>query len=322
MGFRGYVIVVVAWVFGACGSAQPEGRAQGQLADSTIEDGEALLEQNDYTEAAQVFTEIVDREPNNAKAHYYLGLSMKNLGDLAAAEAHYKLAINYDANLAAAHNNLGLLLLDKGDLVQAEAELKIYLQQRSDDAAAHYNYGLVLEEAGKVKKAQEYYETAAELDPEDPFPLLGMGDLARKKEQFSKALTYYQKAKKVAPDSPELVLKEGQTLLDLKRLEEAIGVLDDLKTIPRVDPSILATAGVLLARFDEDARAATFYRAALANDANYAAAHFLLANALARKKAFTEAAEHFERFLAISPDAPEADTARKRLNACRANMPQ
>ncbi len=317
---RGFIILVVVWLVTACGSAQPDSSTTGQLADSTIKDGEALLEQEDFVKAAQVFEQIVSREPDNAEAHYYLGLSKKNLGDLALAEKHYKLAIDCDANLQAAHNNLGLLLLDKGDLVQAESELHTYLAQQPDDAAANFNYALVLEAMGKVKKAREHYENAAELDPADPSPLLGLGDLARKEDKFLKALAFYQKARKLAPDSLDLVLVEGQTLLDLKRRDEAITLLFGLTTTPNVDPGILATAGLLLARIDEDEKALKLYRTALANDDNYAAAHFLLANALARGKAFKEAAFHFERFLEISPQAPEADTARKRLNACRASL--
>lgn len=313
-------IILAAWLFAACGGAQPSGKSS-DLADSrTIEDGEALLEQGKFTEAAEVFGGIVKREPNDAKAHYYLGLAKKNLGDLAAAEEHYRLAIGYDANLPAAHNNLGILLLEKGDLVHAESELHTYLQQQPDDAGAFFNYGLVLEAMGKVREARENYEKAAELDPEDPAPWLGLGDLARKEGDFLEALSSYRKGRKAAPQAPELTLKEGQTLLDLKKLKKGAAVLEELAAMPDVDPGIVTTAGILLAKFDEDEKAMVLYEAALASDDAYAAAHLLLANALARKKRFAKATEHYERFLEISPDAPEAEAARRRLDACRARM--
>ena len=83
---------------------------------------------------------------------------------------------------------------------------------------------------------------------------------------------------------------------------------------------MLATAGVLLARYDEDDRAIALYRSAIDRSDDYAPAHLMLANALARKKAFEEAAGHYERFLALAPDAPEAETARQRLEACRSQQ--
>ncbi len=313
-------VILTFWLLTACGGAETKNESPSQEGSSTIEEGETLIEQGEIAAAAQVFEQIISKESGNAKAHYYLGMTKKNLGDPAAAEEHYRLAIGYDANLPAAHNNLGLLLLEKGDLVHAESELNTYLRQRPDDAAAHFNYGLVLEAQGDAAKAKEHYEKSSELDPEDSSPLLGLGDLARRADNLEGALLLYRKGKQLAPDSPEFAIKEGQTLLDLKRLDEGITVLETLPNLTESGPNILATAGVLLAKFDEDDRAISLYRAALAKDDSYAVAHLLLANALARKKQFAEAAGHYERFLAVAPNAPEVPTVKKRLEACKAQM--
>ena len=53
-------------------------------------------------------------------------------------------------------------------------------------------------------------------------------------------------------------------------------------------------------------------------DDSYPRAHILLANALARGGQFAEAAVHFEKFIALAPEAPEADAARKGLEVCNA----
>ncbi len=317
MKMRAFVLCLI-WLCASCGGPQPaDSTASGS---ATIEDGETLLEQGEYAAAAKVFEKIVSSEPENAQAHYYLGVTKKSLGDLAGAEDHYRLAIGYDANLPAAHNNLGLLLLEKGDLVHAESELNTYLRQRPEDGDAHFNYGLVLEASGDAIKAAEHYQKAAELNPEDPVPWLGLGDLARGAGDFDEALKHYKKGSQLAPDSADLAVKVGQTLLDLKRLDEAVAVLDALPSMPDCDPGILATAGVLLAKFDEDDRAIALYRAAIKIDNGYKTAHLLLANALARKKQFAEAAEHYERFISLAPDAKEAPTARQRLEACQAQL--
>lgn len=304
----------------ACGGGQPAGGSGKPIAAGSIADGEALIQQGEYEAASKLFGELVVERPDSAKAHFYLGVCHENLGAAADAIEQYKLAIGYDANLAEAHNNLGNLLLEQGELVHAEAELHSFLKQRPDESAAHYNYGLVLEAMGKLEGARAQYERAAELDAEDAAPIIGLADLERSRDNHEAALALYRKARKVAPEDPAPVLSEGQTLLELKRLDEAIEVLGSLAAMTDADAPTTTTGGMLLARYDEDAKAMELYRAALERDETYPLAHLLLANALARGGAFGEAAAHFERFLELAPDAPEAAAARKGLDVCRAKQ--
>jgi tetratricopeptide (TPR) repeat protein len=316
MSYRALALSTV-FLFAACGGAATGDGGSTPRGPATLEQGELLLERGEHQEAAAVFGRILEDDPANAQAHYYLGVCKRNLGDLEGAEQQYRLAIGYDANLPAAHNNLGLLLLEKGDLTHAESELHTYLGQKPEDAGAHYNYALVLEESGDLSGAEEHYEKAASLDPEDPAPWAGLGDLSRRGGKLEEALERYREGRRTASDSAELAIREGQTLLDLKRLDEAIAVFEGLDGMEDCGPDLLATAGVLLARFDENDRAISLYRAAIARSDDYAPAHLMLANALARKKEFGAAAGHYERFLALAPDAPEAETAKQRLEICR-----
>ncbi|MDJ0762729.1 MAG: tetratricopeptide repeat protein [Myxococcota bacterium] len=312
--------IVVLTLLVACGGSKITTRENEPAGPMTIKRGEALLEKGDFSGALSVFEAVVEEEPQNAMGHYYIGVAQNNLGNPDAAESHYRLAIGYDANLKAAHNNLGLLLLEKGDLTHAEAALNTYLKLSPDDPSAHFNYALVLESMEKPGQARAHYEKATELDPEDPGPWQGLGDLDRQDGDLKAALASYQKGRKAAPHSPALALREGQTLLELTRLEEAISVFESLTPLPESSAEILTTAGMLLAKYEENDRAVEFYGAALEKDEAYGMAHLLIANALARKKQFAKAAHHYERFLEIAPDSKAAGTAQERLNACKAQM--
>nr|MDQ3034758.1 hypothetical protein [Myxococcota bacterium] len=59
-------------------------------------------------------------------------------------------------------------------------------------------------------------------------------------------------------------------------------------------------------------------RALIADEPTYAPAHWVLANMLAAREQWREAAEHYQAFLRIAPDAPEAEQARARLAHVRA----
>jgi tetratricopeptide (TPR) repeat protein len=313
-------VIVFACILSACGQAQKQNTPPVQETVGSVKDGEILLAQNEFEKAAVLFEHILAKQPENAEAHYYFGLAKKRLGDFSAAEKHYRLAIEFDQSLLPAHNNLGLLLLEKGALDQAEAELRIYVTKRQDDPAAHYNYGLVLEEMGRMEEAENHYKTATELDPKDPYPWMGMGDLARYKREFETALDFYNKASEWAPALPELLIKKGQTLLDLKRTQDAMDILAPLPANPHASPDLITIAGVLLANARQEDQAIQFYQAALSKDGDYATAHLLLANALARKEHYAKAARHYELFLSLSEETAQTPEIRKRLEICRSKM--
>jgi tetratricopeptide (TPR) repeat protein len=307
----------------ACGGAPSGGgkTADGDtaLAKGTVADGEAMVERGDFVKAAMLFERIVVEEPDNPKAHYYLALSRRQLGDVKAAITHYEKAITLDDNLMDAHINLGLLLMDEGDLNRAEAELGRYLKASPEAADAQFNYGLVQETMGNLDKAESHYKKAVELDPEDPSALFGLGDVARKRGDKKGAVAFYEKARALDPEMPELVFVEGQTLLEMKETARACKLFTSLLDMSSPNLVVVNEAGKAIAGTDK-ACAAALYRGALEKDGKFAAAHFYLGNLLARDKEFEEAAKHFEQFIAIAPNDPAAPDARKRLEACKAQM--
>ena len=318
MTVRLFVILQLIWGLLSCGGTPPSETTTPKQT-GTIAEGEMLIEKGDFKGAAAIFQAIADQSPDNAKAQFYLGVAEKNLGNIDEAIAHYESAINLDGQLMDAHINLGLLLLDKGDLKRAESELGIYLKASPDASDAHFNYGLVQEAMGNLDKAEEHYKKAMSLDPEDSSPLFGLGDLERSRGNLQAAIDWYEKARALNPESAELVFVEGQTLLKMKKAAKACDTLSSLLDMSKVDLVVVSEAGKLIAKADA-ACAIKLYEGAIAADDTFAAAHFYLANTLAREKKFGDAKAHYERFLELAPDDPAAGNARKRLAACEAAM--
>jgi tetratricopeptide (TPR) repeat protein len=318
MTVRLFIILQLAWCGLSCGGSKaPETTTPRET--GTIAEGEMLIEKGDFEGAAAVFKAIAAKSPDNAKAQFYLGVTEKNLGNPDAAVSHYESAIHLDGQLMDAHINLGLLLLDKGDLERAESELGVYLEASPDASDAHFNYGLVQEAMGNLDKAGEHYKKAMSLDPEDASPLFGLGDLERSRGNLQAAIGWYEKARALNPEEAELVFVEGQTLLEMKKPEKACDTLSSLLDMSRVDLVVVSEAGKLIAKEDA-ACAIKLYEGAIAADDTFAAAHFYLANTLAREKKFKDAKAHYARFLELAPDDPAAGSARKRLAACEAAM--
>jgi Flp pilus assembly protein TadD len=85
--------------------------------------GETAVKEGRYQDAVNVLTKVVQREPDNADAHNYLGFSLRKLGDLDKAQAHYRAALQLDPDHKAALEYYGELFLQIKDLPRAEEQL-------------------------------------------------------------------------------------------------------------------------------------------------------------------------------------------------------
>jgi tetratricopeptide (TPR) repeat protein len=103
--------------------------------------------------------------PPPAVDHNREGVVLLEAGDLDAAEARFRLALEYHPRFAEPRANLGLVLLRRGDLDGAENELRtaIALDPAFDEAWS--GLGVVLEARGDRAAAAEAWEHALSIDP-------------------------------------------------------------------------------------------------------------------------------------------------------------
>ncbi len=85
---------------------------------------EALVEMGDYKSAIPILERIVERDPKQATAYDYLGLSYANLGQLEKAHGYYQEALVIDNGHRGANLHMGQLYLQIDDLPKAEARLE------------------------------------------------------------------------------------------------------------------------------------------------------------------------------------------------------
>jgi Tfp pilus assembly protein PilF len=116
---------------------------------------------NQFRIAEMLWAPLINQEP---AAAINLGTLRKKQGDLAGAEAAYKVALDsghgYYAPAAAV--NLGLLRQDQGDLAGAEAAYQIALDSGHTEAApaAAVNLGLLRRDQGDLAGAEAAYQIA------------------------------------------------------------------------------------------------------------------------------------------------------------------
>ena len=128
--------------------------------------GAILGQTSRISEAVNANQKSVELAPQDAEAHYNLGITLQELGRLDEAEASYTQAIAFKPDYALAHNNLGVTLKDLGRLAEAQASYTQAIALKPDYAEAHSSLGVVLHMNGDIDSGLESLEKANNIDPD------------------------------------------------------------------------------------------------------------------------------------------------------------
>jgi tetratricopeptide (TPR) repeat protein len=110
------------------------------------------IEDEDPAAARAIYAKVIDLEPRHAEARLNLGRLLHEAGELDAAEAHYRRALELRPD-PTAFFNLGTLLEDRGRFPEA---IRAYESALTLDAAladAHFNLSNLLERLGDPRGA-------------------------------------------------------------------------------------------------------------------------------------------------------------------------
>jgi Tfp pilus assembly protein PilF len=115
--------------------------------------------------AENEFRQTVSCDPDNAEAHYNLGLSLARLNRLDEAAAELKEAIALNPRYSNARVQLGLVLSAKGDPEGAVNVYRELIRLQPEIAEAHNNLGLALLEMNQFEEARREFQRALQLKP-------------------------------------------------------------------------------------------------------------------------------------------------------------
>ena len=168
------------------------------------------------SEAVNANQTAVALSPQDAKAHYNLGVTLKELGRLDEAEASYTQAIALKPYYAEAHSNLGNTLKKLGRLEEAEASYTQAIAMKLDFAEAHSNLGVMLKELGRLDEAEESYTQAIVLKPDYAEAHSNLGNTLKELGRLDEALASYTQAIALKPDFAKAYVNLGIALKNVK----------------------------------------------------------------------------------------------------------
>jgi len=178
-------------------------------------------------------------------------------------------------------------------------------------AAKHYAAALKALESKDSAKAISELKAATDIYPNYYAARLELGREFRTLKRFQEAAETLKSLSQLAPTRAEPHLEYALVLLGLEKKNESVG---ELRTAIELEDKSWAPHYFLgLALFDSNGAEAEkeFQRAIELNEKKAARAHVALARLSLRKGEQKAALKHLDTYLALEPNAPDAETVRK-----------
>jgi len=147
------------------GTNQPDAEDLDDRVAALVTEGNQLLAEGHYAEAARKYEQAVAISPDQEDLHFNLAIALAKLGKTEEAQKQYEEALRIFPDYAEAHNNLGNLLMNENKLAQAIARFQEAITNSPENASFHNNLGTAFGRSGKVADAIGEFEAAIKHSP-------------------------------------------------------------------------------------------------------------------------------------------------------------
>ena len=210
-----------------------------------------LMQERKYEEAAKIFNEIIEENPDEPIGYINFGNLLLELNETERAERFFLKAIQLDENAATAYFGLGNLYFEINDDFQ---------------------------------KAQEYFQKALELGLEEADVYYMLGLSMQNLEQFKLALPYLLRATELDPDEVSYLFQYGLSLAQSNVIGDAKDVFEKVVAMDEEHSDAYYNLGVIAIYQDDPQQAISHFNQALQLHPE----HYLAANGKEQVEKFLE----------------------------------
>ena len=224
------------------------------------------LQNNNISEASDIYKKILEFHPDNFESNFYLGTIFAQNNNLKEASVLLEKAIIANPRIPDVHNNLGLIYMRLKENEKAIKSLETSIKLNPKYSAAFCNLGLVHNQLEETEKAKNNFLKAIETNPKNILAYYNLGNLFKKTNEIEDSERYYIKAINLAPnfldaytnlmdlferanlnlkldeiikkaeenikENPTIKLFKGKLLFKSKKYSEVVKILNSIKFKP------------------------------------------------------------------------------------------
>ena len=259
-----------------------------------------------YDLAINCLKEALRFNPANVYAYYDLGTIFQEKGELDEAVTCYKKTLDLNPNLADAYNSLGIVFQEKGQLDEAVTCYKKAVKLDPEFSEAYNNLGVSLKEKGQLDEAIICYQNAVQIDPNFVKAYYNLGHVFQAINDPDKAMTYYQKALQLDPKDVASYNNLGNILHDKGLLDEAINCYQKALQFKPNDVISYNNLGKVLHDKGLLDEAINCYQKAIKFNPKYDSAYYNLGIAFEGKNQTDNAISCYQKAIKLNPDFTDA----------------
>ena len=269
---------------------------------ATIESAITLHQKGQYSQAEDLYREILQQEPHNYQVLHRLATVLLIRMNCKEAVEMFERALKIDSSQPGVLNNYGLTLYDLKRFDDAIKSYNKAIDLNPDFVDAYYNRAHSLQQLKRYDEAIAGYGQVILLKPDFAEAYYYQGNALQRLKRYEDAVLSYNKAIAFKPDYAEAYLNRGLALYDLKRYEDAV-ISHDMAIVLNPDyAEAYSNRGLVLYEMEKFDDAVQSYDKAVLLKPDYAEAYSNRSLALICLKRFDDAIIGYDRVIAINPD--------------------
>ncbi len=197
-------------------------KANANDTEALVYRAQIQLREGQARDASETLQQVLHNEPDNAVAHYHLGIAFDMLGDISRAEGEWRSAVRLNSSLTDAEKALAAAQMRNSEWdALAETSSQIINQQPKNPEG--YALRAIAEINRKqVSEGESDLQKAMEVAPDSPVGYIQMGNLRASQNRAADALKFYELALDHDPNSAEALMGIANVYLSQKQPDKAI----------------------------------------------------------------------------------------------------
>jgi tetratricopeptide (TPR) repeat protein len=202
------------------------GLAYRRVSQALQELGRSKEATESIDKAVAAFQEATELVPEDARAHFLLGLAHRDLDHLDEAEIAFRRTLELESEYVEALRSLGLLLGEQGRYEKALPLLEQAAELSPDDATTFHALGMAYQKLNRWQGAVGAFERVVELVSEDVEALWQQGVALCSLEQYEESLGAFDHVLRLNPNLARAWGGKGETLRFMGQYEESLAAFD------------------------------------------------------------------------------------------------
>ena len=198
---------------------------------------------NNFETAEKQFKQVLNQQPNNFNALYYLGTLYAQTRKLNLAKNLLLKANEINPNVPALQMNLGNIHLENGLNDEAINYYENAIKTQPTLVQAHFNLGVINSKIGNLTKAISCYEMVIRIKPDDTKSYNNLAIIYKEQKNYNKAIELFKEGIRKNPKDARLYVNLASTNSLIGQFENSIK--NYLKAISLDSNNVIAINGLI-----------------------------------------------------------------------------